>query len=361
MNHAGKGARAPKGIRLKEQSGIAVDGKPNTGLHLFAIFVAVLTVVLLLAGALVTSNEAGDSVPDWPLSFGRWLISSDYFKANVRFEYSHRFIAGMVGFATFALALWTYFGDRRRWMRRLALIALAGVVMQAVIGGVRVHFPAYKPLIAVPHALIAQSFFAVIVSLAVFTSRHWWTAREVKPDAGGTPLRKLTTISVAVVLGQLVLGAGFRHQAFGILPHVLGAVAVTAIVAWTAITVLRRHPGDGFLGRPAKLLFVLLTAQLSLGVLAYIARMAAAGQRLAGVGEFFASMSLTPLAAATDVQPVEPMISLTAGHVVIGALTLATMMVLMLRCYRVFAPARERAAEVVGAQPLASRQRKAAV
>jgi cytochrome c oxidase assembly protein subunit 15 len=350
-----------KDFSLKVQTGIAVDGKPNTGLHLFAIFVAVLTVLLLLAGALVTSNEAGDSVPDWPLSFGRWLISSEYFKANVRFEYSHRFIAGMVGFATFALAVWTYFGDRRRWVRRLAMIAFAGVVMQAVIGGVRVHFPAYKPLIAVPHALIAQSFFAVIVSLAVFTSRNWWAEREVKPDGDGMPLRKLTAISVAAVLGQLVLGAGFRHQAFGILPHVLGAFVVTTIVAWTAITVIRRHRGDGYLGRPAKLLFALLAAQLTLGVLAYIARMSAAGQRLAGVGEFFSSMSLTPLGAATEVQPVEPMISLTAGHVVVGALTLATIIVLMLRCYRVLAPVGERNVEVAGAQPLASRQRKAAV
>jgi cytochrome c oxidase assembly protein subunit 15 len=340
-----------KGISLKEQSGIAADPRPSRGLHIFAIFVAALTVVLLLAGALVTSNEAGDSVPDWPLSFGRWLISSEYFKANVRFEYSHRFIAGMVGFATFALAAWTYFGDQRRWMRRLALIALAGVVMQAVIGGVRVHYPAYKPLIAVPHALIAQSFFAVIVSLAVFTSRDWWAERAVKSDTGGTPLKRLTAISVAAVLGQLVLGAGFRHQAFGILPHVLGAIVVTGLVGWTAMTTLRRHRKDSYLGRPAKLLFALLAAQLSLGVLAYIARMSAAGRRFTGVSEFFASMSLTPLASATEVQPVEPMISLTAGHVVVGALTLATIIVLMLRSYRVLAPARERAAETRGQKP----------
>src|SRR5215813_7664832 len=111
--------------------------------------------MLLIAGALVTSNEAGDSVPDWPLSFGRWLIAPENFRANVRFEYSHRFIAGLVGTATAVLVVLCHILERRRWIRMLSLVALAGVVLQASIGGVRVHFPEYKALIAVPHALIA--------------------------------------------------------------------------------------------------------------------------------------------------------------------------------------------------------------
>jgi len=345
---------------LKDQKGIEVGERPNAGLHWFAIFVAFLTVVLLLAGALVTSNEAGDSVPDWPLSFGRWLISSDNFIANVRYEYSHRFIAGMVGIATFALAAWGWFTERRAWIRWLALIAFLGVVLQAVIGGVRVHFPAYKPLIAVPHALIAQSFFGVIVSLAVFTSKSWWQQREVKADVGGLPLRTLTTLSVAAVLMQLVLGAAFRHGASGVTPHAVFAVIVTVIVVWTAIATLRRYSRDAYLGRPAKLLLVLLTAQVSLGVVAYLARMSSAGYRISGVGEFFDSMSLAPLAQPNQVQPLEPMISLTAGHLIVGALTLATVLVLTLRAYRTLAPRRERAVEISGNGTLAS-PRKAAI
>lgn len=345
---------------MKDQKGIEVSERPNAGLHWFAIFVAFLTVVLLLAGALVTSNEAGDSVPDWPLSFGRWLISSDNFIANVRYEYSHRFIAGMVGIATFILAAWAWFTERRAWMRWLALIAFLGVVLQAVIGGVRVHFPAYKPLIAVPHALIAQSFFGVIISLAVFTSKSWWQPRDRKPDAGGLPLRTLSTLGVAAVLIQLVLGAGFRHGATGIIPHAAGAFIVAAIVAWITIATLRRHGQDAYLGRPAKLLLVLLVAQVTLGVLAYLARMSSSGNRISGVGEFFDSMSLAPLAQPNQVQPLEPMISLTASHLIVGALTLATILVLTLRAYRVLAPGRERAVEISGKGTLAS-PRKAAI
>jgi cytochrome c oxidase assembly protein subunit 15 len=347
-------------ISLKDQKGIEVSGRPGAGLHLFAIFVAFLTVVLLLAGALVTSNEAGDSVPDWPLSFGRWLISSDNFIANVRYEYSHRFIAGMVGIATLALAVWAWFGERRPWVRRLALIAFAGVVVQAVIGGVRVHFPGYKPLIAVPHALIAQSFFGVIVSLAVFTSKSWWRQRDVKPDEGGLALRTLAALGVAAVLVQLVLGAAFRHGASGIIPHAAGAVIATGVVSWAAIATLRRHGRDALLGRPAKLLLVLLVAQVSLGVLAYLARMSAAGHPISGVGGFFDSMSLAPVAQPNQVQPLEPMISLTAGHLIVGALTLATTLVLALRAYRALALRRERATGISQNGALAS-PRKAAI
>src|SRR5262245_53094862 len=184
------------------------EARRALSLHRLAVLLAGITILLLVAGALVTSNEAGDSVPDWPLSFGRWLIAADNFKANVRYEYSHRFIAGVVGVATAALALGAWFAERRGWVRKLALIALAGVVLQAIIGGVRVHFPAYKPLIAVPHALIAQSFFGAIVSLAVFTSKSWFEKRDAKIDSRPWSLKALTTLSVIAVLMQLVLGAG---------------------------------------------------------------------------------------------------------------------------------------------------------
>jgi cytochrome c oxidase assembly protein subunit 15 len=324
---------------LKGQKGINAEWRPGLGLHWFAIAVACCTVVLLIVGALVTSNEAGDSVPDWPLSFGRWLIDSDNFVANVRYEYSHRFIAGVVGVLTFGLALSALFVEKRSWVRRLAWIAFAGVVAQAMIGGVRVLLgESSKPFIAVPHALVAQSFFAALVSLAVFTSRSWATRSEVKREQQGPRLRTLSAIAVASVLIQLVLGAGFRHQAFGIIPHIIGAITVTILVTWTAVTVLRRHGGDGFLTRPAIGSLVFLVIQLGLGVSAYLARVGAHGQP----------------------QPLEPMITLTVAHVVVGALTLAQLLVLTLRCYRALSAAGERAEGIAEATALSS-TRKATV
>ena len=298
-----------------------------------------MTVLLLVAGALVTSNEAGDSVPDWPVSFGRWLISSNNFVANVRYEYSHRVIAGVVGMTTLLLVVWAYFTERRSWMKKVGLIAFAGVLAQAGIGGLRVLFPEYKALIAVPHALVAQSFFAVIVAIAVFTSRSWSSPHEVKADADDLPLRRLVAVTVAGVLIQLVLGAGFRHQAFGIIPHILGAVAVTLLIAATAVLVKVRHKDDDYLVRPARLALALLVVQLGLGVSAYIARLGSVG----------------------DPQPLEPMISLTVAHLVVGGLILATMVVLALRCYQVLAPAHEPVGDKVGTRGLPSSARGAAV
>ena len=324
---------------MKGQKGVNTEWRPSLGLHWFAISVACCTVVLLIVGALVTSNEAGDSVPDWPLSFGRWLIDSDYFVANVRYEYSHRFIAGVVGVLTFGLALSAQFVEKRSWVRRLAWIAFAGVVAQAMIGGVRVLLgESSKPFIAVPHALVAQSFFAALVSLAVFTSRSWAARRETAREQHGPRLRTLSAVAVAAVLIQLVLGAGFRHQAFGIMPHIIGAITVTVLVTWTAATVLRRHSGDRFLTRPAIGLLVFLVIQLGLGISAYVARVAADGQP----------------------QPLEPMITLTVAHVVVGALTLAQLLVLTLRCYRALQPEGERAEGIAEATALSSR-RKATV
>jgi heme a synthase len=323
---------------LSDQKSKATAG-PNLGLHRLALLLACATVVLLVAGALVTSNEAGDSVPDWPVSFGRWLISSNHFVANVRFEYSHRVIAGIVGLITLALAAWAFVTERRPWLRRLELIAFAGVVAQAGIGGLRVLFPEYKALIAVPHALVAQSFLAIVVSIYVFTSRSWIEPHEIRPDSSRWGLRRLVSVAVGAVLIQLVLGAGFRHQAFGIIPHIVGAAVVTFLIVSTVIILLRRHGEDDYLARPAKLVFGLLIVQLCLGIGAYAARVASAG----------------------DPQPLEPMISLTVAHLVVGALTLATMVVIALRCYQVLEPKSEKSAEVIGARELHSSARGAAV
>src|SRR5215510_15798632 len=102
----------------------------DRGIHRLAILLASMTLILLVAGALVTSNEAGDSVPDWPLSFGRWVINSNYFVANVRYEYSHRVVAFLVGVTTLALAIRALMTGAKPLFRNLMLAAFAGVMVQ---------------------------------------------------------------------------------------------------------------------------------------------------------------------------------------------------------------------------------------
>jgi heme A synthase len=138
---------------------------------------------------------------------------------------------------------------------------------------------------------------------------------------------------------QLVLGAGFRHQAFGIIPHIVGAVVVTVLIVSTVVIIMKRHASERYLARPAKLAVSLLVVQIGLGIAAYLARLASAG----------------------DPQPLEPMVSLTVAHLVVGGLTLATMVVLALRCFQVLSREHERAGDVVGARGLHSSATGAAV
>lgn len=308
---------------MKSQNKMADPGGliPARGLRLLAISLVAMTLLLLVAGALVTSNEAGDSVPDWPFSFGRWLIQSNHFVANVRYEYSHRVIAATVGLITAILAIRAWTKEQRPLIRRLALAALAVVLTQAMLGGVRVLFPASKPIIAVIHALVAQSFFGLIVTLILLTSAGWWKPKPLKEDAGFPSTRRLAVITLCAVLMQLILGAGFRHGAFGITPHVVGALVVSSLVIWMAVIILHRYGCDAYLRRPALAMLMLLSCQVGLGVLAYVAR----------------------LKSNLSSQPLEPMVSLTVAHVVVGALTLASVIVLTLRCWRILLPARERA------------------
>ncbi len=70
------------------------------------MFTACATLVVITAGALVTSNDAGLSVPDWPTSFG-YLVKVPHFVGGVRYEWSHRMVAGTLVLLTLAIAIWT--------------------------------------------------------------------------------------------------------------------------------------------------------------------------------------------------------------------------------------------------------------
>ncbi|MGH9830129.1 MAG: hypothetical protein ACREDR_43515, partial [Blastocatellia bacterium] len=152
--------------------------------------------------------------------------------------------------------------------------------------------------------------------LWVVTSNAWNSQRAVTPDDGNIPLRKVTAITVAAILVQLILGAGFRHGALGIGWHIGGAVVVTLLTAFTAHLVVRRHKGEPYIRRPSIVMALFLLCQVGLGIGAYVSR----------------------LASVNDPQPLEPMVSLTVAHVVVGALTLASALILAMRCYQVLSP-----------------------
>ena len=286
---------------------------------------SVATFLLLLAGALVTSNDAGLSVPDWPTSFGRWPITYHYWArtqmvGGVFYEHGHRMVAQIVGMMMIALALWTWRADQRRWMRRLGFWALAAVIVQGILGGLTVIF-FLPPAVSTAHATLAQTFFVGVVAMALFTSRDWLETPPLgSRDAGRSRIttRFLIHLALGSIYLQLILGAAFRHSALKLLPHLIMAAVVAVTVLWAVVRVLREYGSVPQLRRPAQALLGLLMLQLSLGFGAY----------------------LTRVEWGKDApQPLLPMVVTTVAHVAVGALLLATAAVLAIQAQRHLIPA----------------------
>ena len=280
--------------------------------HRFAVFLAFCTFLLILAGASVTSNDAGLSVPDWPTSFGS-LYRIPPMVGGVKFEHGHRMIAQFIGLLTIVLAVWTQRVDRRPWMRALGWAALATVILQGILGGITVLFR-LPPAVSTAHATLGQTFFCILVSMALFTGREW--VREVPVLIAQSEHPRLATLSMLAACSvylQLILGAAFRHSGMKLLPHLVSAVLVTAMVLWTCIRVLSRYGWVTQLRKPASALLVLLFVQLSLGFGAYLTR------AVWGRG--------AP-------RPEMAMVLTTVAHVAVGALVLATTVVLAIQAHR---------------------------
>jgi cytochrome c oxidase assembly protein subunit 15 len=288
------------------------------GLNRFAILVACATFFLIIAGALVTSHDAGLATEDWPLSNGQVFPKM---VGNLFWEHGHRMVATTVGMLTIALLIYIFVKEKRRWVRRLGVFALLAVVAQGLLGGLTVKLLLPLP-VSTAHATLAQLFFCFTVSLAVFTSRSWIEARPLAHEEKGTlPLRYLCTTALVTIFLQLIIGATLRHSATWdqhlpaelILAHIGGALAVVIALGTATLTVMRRYKGEIFLTRPAMLAMVLLVVQLFLGLAAYMTR----------------------LASPNDPQPLNPMIGITVAHVACGALVFVTTIVLTLRTFKV--------------------------
>lgn len=187
----------------------------NLWLSRYALLTAVATLVLICFGGLVTSHEAGMAVPDWPNTFGYNLFFFPISKwvGGIFYEHTHRLVAAGVGFLTTVLAVWLWLKETRPWLRWLGVIAFLAVVLQGVLGGLRVVL--FKDEIGIFHAALGQLFFVLTSSIALFSSRWWLNARRsTLPDDAG--LRRLFLLATLLIFGQLILGATMRHQHAGL-------------------------------------------------------------------------------------------------------------------------------------------------
>jgi heme a synthase len=293
----------------------------HPGVHKFSVFVVCWTVFLFIAGALVTSNDAALAVPDWPLSFHKFFPEMT---GGVFYEHGHRMIAGVLAVLTVILAVVVWRAEERRWLRWFAVIAVGGVLAQAILGG-QVVIQLLHYWLPVIHACFAQMVFAAVLSIGVFTSKWWVSERPQLQDAGSPPMHTVAIINATVIYLQVILGAGFRHQYLPIWPHMAGALIVLGVVIWTAVVLRRRFGNSPELSKARVLLHAIFGVQFLLGLAAYWSR----------------------LSTANAPQPMPVMVTLTVIHTVLGAVLFAFSVLIVLLCYRLI-PAKGRQAAAQG-------------
>ncbi len=325
----------------------------SRALHRYTVLVGITIAILIFIGGQVKSTESGLSVPDWPNTYGHFMFSFPWeaMVGGVFWEHLHRMIASIVGLLTFVLTYWVYRVDTRRWVKRLAMAASVAVLVQGILGGLTVLF--YLPAwLSSSHGTLAQIYFCTVVALALVTSPSWQDTPQRMPDSPSWSLRSVALATTLIIFAQLIFGAIMRHSESGLaipdfptmfgswIPPLSGerlaeanrelwkldypavdfwqmlshvwhrtwAGVVTIMICWSAIKVFREHPGNAGLRRPAVLLLVLLAVQVTLGILTVLT---------------------------------EKQFTITSLHVVTGAMTLATSVVLVIRAYHhLYAPAR---------------------
>jgi cytochrome c oxidase assembly protein subunit 15 len=287
----------------------------RSGIHKYALFVVAWALTLLTAGALVTSEDAALAVPDWPLSYGSL---NPPMVGGIAFEHSHRLIAAGLGVLIVGLAflLWRY--DERPWVKYLGLAAVGGVIVQGVLGGLTVlkllHY-----WLPVMHACTAEIVFAILVAIAMCTSRWYTESLPQYVDRGAPSIHSIVALNALVIFLQVLVGAGFRHKYLSLKPHVLGAPIVLAMVVWTAIELRKRFPEVSAMARVRKLLHSIVGLQIILGIAALWAR----------------------IQSADDPQPLPPVVISTVIHTVVGAILFATSIAAVMVCYRLVPRKRE--------------------
>lgn len=279
--------------------------------HRLAVVLACATFSLLFIGGLVTSKGAGLAVPDWPTTFGYTMFLYPWSKmvGNIFYEHSHRLVASAVGLLTIALTVTFWLRERRQWLRWLGVAALLLVIFQGVIGGLRVVL--LENTLAIFHAAFAQAFFALTVSLAIFTSADWNVESPDKPLADGGRLGRLCAVTTGLIYVQAIFGAVLRHTGERVDAHLFFAALVALHVILVLVRIMKGHGNLPKLTRPAFVLGALLLLQLMLGSGSYL-------------GKFTSMLGLPP----------GTLVMLTTTHLVTGALMLATSLVLTLRVYR---------------------------
>ena len=230
------------------------------------------TFLLLVAGGLVTGNKAGLAVVDWPNSYGynMFLYPFARMTGGIYYEHAHRLLGALVGLTTVTLAVHLAIVEKRTFVKRMGLAAVALVIVQGILGGLRVTEKSIG--LAVVHGVTAQVFLSLLVALAVVSTRSWRSARGGLPSRRALADRRMVSIAVAALLVQIVFGALQRHLAFGLMLHIVAAIAVASLTISAGMRVWGFYSEQAALKRAGLVVIHATGTQVALGFCAWIVR-----------------------------------------------------------------------------------------
>lgn len=295
--------------------------------HRIAILTAGATFLLIIIGGVVTSTESGLVVPDWPTTFGynMFLYPLSEMVGGILYEHSHRLMGSLVGMLTITLLVMLLAIDTRKWLKWLGLVALIAVIIQGVLGGLRVT--EHSITLAILHACLAQAFFALLCGISWFTSRKWFTNTKqtegVDNSQNTKRLQTLSLLTTCLIFIQLIFGALLRHignkLSSTILLYVLIGIHIlfALLITLHIFLFIRRFfsvasESHEISGRLPLVLLGLVGIQVILGIGAYLTRLTVIGETISSV--------LTDL--------------ITTSHVAVGALMLVSSFVMTLMLFQ---------------------------
>ncbi len=200
-------------VARREEGSWQLPRQSNVWLRRYVWFTAAATLLLICSGGMVTSKGVGLAVPDWPTTFGynMFLFPVSKWVGGILFEHTHRLIASTVGFLTIVLAVWLWRSEPRKWVRNLGWIALLAVVVQGVLGGLRVTM--LKDEIGIFHACLAHAFLCLLVGIGLVLTDLWQRLIGFSvPRETATRVLRIALVTTALIYVQLILGATMRHQ-----------------------------------------------------------------------------------------------------------------------------------------------------
>ena len=277
-------------------------------LYRYSKFVALITLLLITAGGLVTSTGSGLSVPDWPLSYGKFFPPMI---GGIRFEHSHRVIAGFVGILALTLMILILAKEKDKLVRLFGVLAFFTVILQALLGGLTVIY-LLPTWISAFHACLGQIFFCLVTAIVFFTSKSWTQDKEINSNDAGS-IHRLLAVTTLFIFIQLIIGSIIRHSERASLRlHFILALLITMHVLFIAFKIMKEEKVRLKLSSHAAFLAFAIMTQIFLGFGAFI----------------YTRVFTSSLQSGT------PEILIRTAHQTVGALILAASFTLTLRAFK---------------------------